>query len=206
MPDLLDHPSAASRQLAARLRDLDQSSLAGLLRVAQPQVSRIENARWIPSPELVTEWVSAGSVADRDALIELREPAASERISWRRVHEQGLARDQKSYGDMERRASSIRVFQCSVIPGQLQIGAYARRLFELATNRTAAEIAAGVQARLDRQIILHDPPPDGWSPSRPSTVRTSSAQPSDSRSTATTSICSPHTPVPATSPGRSSVG
>lgn len=169
MPDLLDQPSAALRQLAARLRDLrlgadlDQSSLAGLLRVAQPQVSRIENAHRVPSPELVTAWVSAcaGSDVDRDVLIELRESAASERISWRRVHEQGLAHDQKSYGDMERQASGIRVFQCSVIPGQLQIGAYARRLFELGTNRTAAEIAAGVQARLDRQMILHDPPPDG---------------------------------------------
>ncbi|MDQ2707705.1 MAG: helix-turn-helix transcriptional regulator [Actinomycetota bacterium] len=169
MPDLLDQPSAALRQLAARLRDLrldadlDQASLAARLRVAQPQVSRIENARRIPSSDVVARWAGAcaASAADRDALVELREAAASERISWRRVHERGLARDQQSYGDMERRAVGIRVFQCSVIPGQLQIGAYARRLFELCTDKTPDEVAAGVQARLDRQLVLHDPPPEG---------------------------------------------
>jgi transcriptional regulator with XRE-family HTH domain len=172
MPDLLDQPSSALRDLADRLRNLrrqaglDQVGLAERLRVAQPQVSRVENARRVPSVELVAGWVDAcaaegAPATDRATLLELREAAASERISWRRVHEQGLARDQRSYGEMERRAQGIRVFQCSIIPGQLQIGAYARRLFELSTDKSPEEIAAGVQARLDRQMILHNPPPDG---------------------------------------------
>jgi transcriptional regulator with XRE-family HTH domain len=172
MPDLLEQPSSAMRRLAAVLRDLrlraglDQTGLAGQLRVAQPQVSRIENARRIPSEQVLTGWVDicAGRVSepvDRAALAEPRDTAASERIGWRRVHEHGLARDQQSYQAMEARATSIRVFQCSVIPGQLQIGAYARRLFELGTDKTPEEIAAGVQARLDRQLVLHNPPAGG---------------------------------------------
>jgi len=148
---------------------LDQNALAELLQVAQPQVSRIENARRIPATDVVAAWFDActhtgtdeGTSADRVALLELRENASSERISWRRVHERGLARDQQSYGEMERQASGIRVFQCSIIPGQLQIGPYARRLFELIGGKTPEEIAAGVQARLDRQLILHNPPPEG---------------------------------------------
>lgn len=172
MPDLLDRPNSALRQLAQRLRDLrlqaglDQIGLAERLGIAQPQVSRIENARRIPSADTVTRWIDLCSgttitADDRAALVELREAAASERISWRRVHEHGLARDQQSYGDMERRASGIRVFQCSIIPGQLQIGAYARRIFELGSEKTAEEIADGVRGRLERQLILHNPPPDG---------------------------------------------
>jgi transcriptional regulator with XRE-family HTH domain len=171
MPDLLE-PTSPLRQLAEILRELrteaalDQISLASRLKVAQPQISRVENARRIPSPDLLNAWASAcGEVLDRAVdlpqLTQLREAAASERISWRRVHERGLARDQQSYGALERQAIGIRVFQSSVFPGQLQIGAYARRLLEISTNKSSSEIAEAVQARLERQLILHSPPPEG---------------------------------------------
>jgi transcriptional regulator with XRE-family HTH domain len=171
MPDLLE-PTSSLRQLAESLRELrteaglDQSSLAMRLKVAQPQISRVETARRIPSTELVTAWATTcgemlGRQVDQLELVRLREEATSVRISWRRVHERGVARDQESYGELERRATGIRVFQSSVIPGQLQVGAYARRLLEIGTDKSAEEIAEAVQARLERQLILHNPPPDG---------------------------------------------
>lgn len=169
MPDVFDQPSPALQLLASRLHGLrrqaglDQVSLARRLRIAQPQVSRIENARRIPSPSVLVDWIEvcSGGAAEQGDLLELREEAAAERISWRKVHEHGLARSQQSYGSMEQRADQIRVFQCAIIPGQLQIGAYTRRLFELLGGRSEDEIAAGVQARLERQLILHNPPPGG---------------------------------------------
>lgn len=171
MSDLFE-PTSPLRELAGILRELrteaafDQISLATRLNVAQPQISRVENARRLPSSDLLNAWAGAcAEVLERPVdlpqLMQLREAAASERISWRKVHEQGLARDQQSYGALERRAIGIRVFQSSVIPGQLQIGAYARRLLEIGTAKSPLEIGEAVQARLERQLILHSPPPEG---------------------------------------------
>lgn len=100
------------------------------------------------------------SVDDAE-LITLRLHAGGERRTWDDVHQGGIAADQRSLAEVERHATEVRVFQSSVIPGQLQIAPYAKRLLELGTPKSPAEIAAGVQARLDRQGLLYDPPASG---------------------------------------------
>lgn len=172
MSPATDEPTAALRNLGAQLKDLraraglDQATLASVLGVAQPQISRLENGRRLPPVPVIREWVRAcaaadGSEFDAEPLIALREAAGGERVSWQRIHRNGLAADQHSLGGVEAQAQEIRVFQSSVIPGQLQTASYAQRLFELGTSKTPDEVAAGVQARLERQAILYHPPEHG---------------------------------------------
>lgn len=173
MSPAADQPSPAARHLGQQLKELrmraglDQAALARELGLgAQSQVSRFENAQRLPPVPLVRDWARlsashTGTAVDDEGLIELRFQAGGERRSWNRVHNKGIAADQGALGKVERRASELRVFQSSVIPGQLQTAHYARRLLELATTKSPEEIAAGVQARLDRQAILYDPPTDG---------------------------------------------
>lgn len=173
MTDALEEATSARRQLADALRDLrisaklDQATLAQHIDVVQPQISRIENSRRIPSVEIVTAWAHTcagllGNQVDVGKLVRLAEAAAAEQISWRRAHAQGLASHQEAIGRLEQRATGIRVFQCSIIPGQLQIGAYIRRVLQMGAAETGpADLATAVQARLERQLILHNPPPGG---------------------------------------------
>lgn len=172
MTSLNDDPAAPLQRLATALRSirvsagLDQADLAPQLGISQPQVSKIETGRRVPSDALIRQWArvvtaAAEPVVDVDSLIELRSAAAAERISWSRVHRDGIAADQRAVESLEQGADSLWVFQPSVIPGQLQTGAYARRLLELGTTADAAAIAAGVQARLERQAVLYNPPAGG---------------------------------------------
>jgi len=151
-------------RLGARLRQLRLEAgltgeqLAGLLGVNQSTISRVENGKILPSPELFTASVEAMQVpvATRAELADLLETAATEVASWRLLHRQGLRRKQEAAGIVERDALAIRTFQPVCVPGLLQIAEYARLVMSAGNPLGQPDVAEAVNARLQRQAVLYD--------------------------------------------------
>jgi Domain of unknown function (DUF5753) len=67
-----------------------------------------------------------------------------------------LTERQREIGELEKEATSICVFQPTMVPGLLQIADYARRVMSHGNPSDQADIDAAVQKRLERQTILYD--------------------------------------------------
>jgi hypothetical protein len=67
-----------------------------------------------------------------------------------------LTERQREIGELEKEATSICVFQPTMVPGLLQIADYARRVMGHGNLSDQADIDAAVQKRLERQTILYD--------------------------------------------------
>jgi transcriptional regulator with XRE-family HTH domain len=151
-------------QFGARMRQvrteagLTGEQLAGLLGVNQSTISRVENGKILPSPELLEAWMKATHTSEpvHAELADLLEAAATDVASWRRLHRQGLRRKQEAAGEVERAAHTIRTFQPVCVPGLLQIAEYARLVMSAGNPFDQPDIAEAVGARLQRQAILYD--------------------------------------------------
>jgi transcriptional regulator with XRE-family HTH domain len=164
----MTHPfgelSAQRRHLGAALRRLRREArlsgqqIADVVGLSQSQVSRIELGEQAASADVAERWAQATGATD-DALAEVRElaeTAATEAVSWRKAMARGLGRLQQDTRDVEASAATIRNFQPLGIPGLLQVPEYARRLFAAGyPPPSEQEVAAGVAARMDRQVILY---------------------------------------------------
>jgi hypothetical protein len=125
--------------------------------VSQPKVSRIENARSVPTLDDIEAWVKATNAKTEEVteLAVLLDQIATEARSWRLVNRLGLAPRQHEIAELEQSAHTIRVFQPVMVPGLLQIADYARRVMEM-TYTAGPDIAAAVAVRMERQTILYD--------------------------------------------------
>jgi transcriptional regulator with XRE-family HTH domain len=137
---------------------LTGEQLAGLLGVNQSTISRVENGKILPSPDLFAALVEAMHIpaATRAELTDLLENAATEVASWRLLHRQGLRRKQEAAGEVERDALAIRTFQPVCVPGLLQIAEYARLVMSAGNPLEQTDMAEAVNARLQRQAILYN--------------------------------------------------
>jgi transcriptional regulator with XRE-family HTH domain len=140
-------PSPALVKLAAAIRrhrkraGLTQAQLAAMIPCSDKTISAAETGRDRPSQEMVIAIETALDLS-QDALVDIYDLLDIESLP-------GWMRD---WVVEERRASSLRFFALSTIPGLLQIDDYARSL--LNGNEAA------VQARMERQSILtSDNPP-----------------------------------------------
>jgi len=154
----------ARQELGSKLLSLRQRAglsgvaLAKRLGTTQPRISRIETGRTVPSLDDVRAWAEA-TKATQDELQELAslvERLAVEATSWRILHRLGLTERQRQIAELEQAASTIRVFQPTMVPGLLQVADYARRVMEQGNPSSQADLAAAVSKRMERQTILYD--------------------------------------------------
>ncbi|MGH3717714.1 MAG: helix-turn-helix domain-containing protein [Pseudonocardiaceae bacterium] len=154
-------PTMRRRQLGAELRrlrtdaDITMEHVAAVLDCARSRVGHIENGRnSIRKPELkvVLDLYGASDEEHKD-LEELRQTAGKR--GWTSTYR--LPVWLKRYVELETDATTMRSFESEVIPGLLQIEAYARRLHEVATHLVKpADLDKQVAARLRRQSRLTD--------------------------------------------------
>jgi transcriptional regulator with XRE-family HTH domain len=155
-------PTSAREQLGSRLRDLrlraglSGDALAARLGLTQSKISRVETGRSLPNLGEVRKWAAATKASNEELreLASLVEQVATTTVSWRILHQLGLAEKQREIADLERHALHIQTFQPTMIPGLLQTADYARHVIELAYQ--PGNIAQAVAARVDRQTVLYD--------------------------------------------------
>lgn len=150
-------------RLAAELTQLREAAglttrqLADRLGVSQGKVTKIENARTVPSVEDVRAWVEAtGAPADRAArLVELVERAHTEAIMLRAARRAGLPDLQRQVAASEQAATAIHVYTPTIIPGLLQTPDYAR-LLVTSVHQDRPDVAEAISQRMQRQAILYE--------------------------------------------------
>jgi len=158
---------AQRNRLAAALRklrmaaDLSTHELATRMGLSQSKVSRLENAKKVPSRSELEAWVEAAGATAQDLaeLLELADRALTELTTWREVVHGGHVRNQQAVADLETTAATIHTFHPVIIPGLLQTAEYARQVFlsgDFPTRPGPTDVAAVVAARVERQAILYD--------------------------------------------------
>jgi transcriptional regulator with XRE-family HTH domain len=130
------------------LKGVGQSDLAAATHCTQALVSKIENAKRVPSKDFARD---ADAFFGSDGHLSRLWPLAIKYAypSWFRP-----------YVDLEKAATVIRSFETMVVPGLLQTREYAHAI--LAARRTN-DIETLLDARLERQAILERrDPPELW--------------------------------------------
>lgn len=134
-------------------------ALAGKAGMSQSKLSKIETGALLPSTEDLQSLCSVLKPirADEKRLIEQARALRTEYVSWRFGHKKGFGASQIEVAEAERQATRIRVFQVSVIPGLLQIPAYARCVMNLANVTHQSDLERAISLRVQRQQILYEP-------------------------------------------------
>jgi transcriptional regulator with XRE-family HTH domain len=127
-------------------------------RVSQSKVSKMETGRQSASVPDVTAWARATSAPAGQVarLTELAQAALMETTAWREATKGGLPALQYEISELEASARVIRNFQPTLVPGLLQTRDYAWRVVSAGYPEGRADLAAAINARMDRQVILHD--------------------------------------------------
>jgi transcriptional regulator with XRE-family HTH domain len=163
------HPNEPVGAILARMRKARKvtgGQLGKLVGMSQPKISRLENGIGLPDPkdvEAIGRALGADEALVRQ-LIEQAERSRNRMTDWRQVP-MALSGRQRSIGQREVEARSIRVFQPAVVVGLLQTSEYARSVLtsfqglivedEISVSTTA--IPEAVSGRVQRQEILADP-------------------------------------------------
>jgi transcriptional regulator with XRE-family HTH domain len=150
-------------RLAGELQQLRETAglttrqLADQLGVSQSKVTKLENARTVPTAEDVQAWAAATNApAARTAqLAELAERSHTEAVMMRAARRAGLPELQRRTAESERTATTIRVYYPTIIPGLLQTPDYAR-LVVTAVHRDRPDVAEAIASRMQRQMILYE--------------------------------------------------
>ncbi len=168
----MPEPSAVRRQLGSELTavrlaaGLDQRTLAQGIGISQKSVSRFERGERIPDGlHVVQAWLDACRPRPRgypagvqNRIRALYRAAAGETRSWTELlkgsHLQDVARERNLA------AAAAYNVQTVLLPGLLQVEAYARRALAAAAASSglpAGDLEADVAARLARQAVLLEP-------------------------------------------------
>jgi hypothetical protein len=76
-------------------------------------------------------------------------------LPWRDLQRIGLAEGQRSYGRLEARLSTLRLFQPALVPGLLQTPEYMRAVLRRYAD-SEDTLASAIEGRLQRQQVLDD--------------------------------------------------
>ncbi|MEU2829179.1 helix-turn-helix transcriptional regulator [Streptomyces lavendulae] len=154
----------AREALGARLRELRTEAhlthreLAARLGWAHSKISKLETGKQTASVADLEAW--ARETEAPEALTELKNSLRrleTQYRSWRRQLAGGHKAVQEAALAEEQRATTIRVYETSVVPGIFQTADYARHLFTHAAQlrRSPRDVEDAVRARLRRQEVLY---------------------------------------------------
>ncbi|KPI32444.1 helix-turn-helix domain protein [Actinobacteria bacterium OV450] len=154
----------AREALGARLRELRTEAhlthreLAARLGWAHSKISKLETGKQTASVADLEAWTRETGAPE--AFTELKNTLRrleTQYRSWRRQLAGGHKAVQEAALAEEQRASIIRVYETSVIPGIFQTAEYARHLFAHSAKlrRSPRDVEDAVRARLRRQEVLY---------------------------------------------------
>ncbi|SFF11205.1 Helix-turn-helix domain-containing protein [Actinacidiphila alni] len=156
----------ARRVLADRLAEIRREAglsgrdLAAACGWYPSKVSRIEHARTAPSADDIRVWCRA-CAADALApeLVESLRAVEGMFIEWRRLERAGLKHAQLAVRPLFERTSRFRSYSSWFIPGLIQSRTYTEAVLRAVQRRRVEvdDVTAAVDARMERQAVLHQP-------------------------------------------------
>ncbi|GAB2327225.1 helix-turn-helix domain-containing protein [Streptomyces griseoincarnatus] len=162
-------PTARRRRLSIELKKLREKSALTCAQVGQAldwsgsKVNRMETGSGRVQPSDVDALCRFYDTSDelREFLKSLAREAKTR--GWWQVHGAGVPEWFNIYIGLEQDASTLRQYQCEVLPGLMQTEAYARELHTTGAHMSAEDIDRAVRVRLERQDMLTRPEaPDAW--------------------------------------------
>ncbi|MEU5463947.1 helix-turn-helix domain-containing protein [Streptomyces althioticus] len=162
-------PTARRRRLSIELKKLRERSALTCAQVGQAldwsgsKVNRMETGSGRVQPSDVDALCRFYGTSDelREFLKSLAREAKTR--GWWQVHGAGVPEWFNIYIGLEQDASTLRQYQCEVLPGLMQTEAYARELHTTGAHMSAEDIDRAVRVRLERQEMLTRPDaPEAW--------------------------------------------
>ncbi|MGW1540485.1 helix-turn-helix domain-containing protein [Streptomyces sp. NPDC002309] len=162
-------PTARRRRLSIELKKLRETSALTCAQVGQAldwsgsKVNRMETGSGRVQPSDIDALCRFYGTTDelRDFLKSLARQAKTR--GWWQVHGAGVPEWFNIYIGLEQDASTIRQYQCEVVPGLMQVGPYARELHATGAHMSSQDIDKAVRVRLERQVMLTRPDaPEAW--------------------------------------------
>lgn len=161
--------NTARAALAARLTEmraaagLSGNALAKRMGVVQSRVWKIEHGDLLPTENDVRAWArETGNEQEAGGLMEALAEARGEQAFSAVIRHRGAAAFQDRVRRVEERATRIGEFAVAFVPGLLQTADYARELMSLPSglrtwDNSEDALESGVNARMRRQDVIHDP-------------------------------------------------
>lgn len=155
----------ARRALADRLRELREDAgltgreLAHRCGWHESKRSRIESARTAPSQADIRAWCAAcGADGQADELIAMLRAVRGMFVEWRRLHRDGLRRQQQSRLPLYERTRQFRAYSSWLVPGLVQTRGYTEAVLRTIQRQgdLPDDVAEAVNARMERQHVLHN--------------------------------------------------
>ncbi|MZE67379.1 helix-turn-helix transcriptional regulator [Streptomyces sp. SID5789] len=162
-------PTARRRRLSIELKKLREKSsltcaqVGAALDWSGSKVNRMETGSGRVQPSDVEALCRFYETTDdlRDFLKSLARQAKTR--GWWQVHGSGVPEWFSIYIGLEQDASTLRQYQCEVLPGLLQTELYARELHTCGSYMSPEDIDRAVRVRLERQSMIKAPDaPDCW--------------------------------------------
>lgn len=156
----------ARRVLADRLAEVRRDAgltgrdLAAACGWYPSKVSRIEHARTAPSAEDITAWCAACSAEGQAAdLVASLRAVEGMFVEWRRMERAGLLHPQVAVLPLFERTARFRAYSSWFVPGLIQSRAYTEAVLRAVQRRRVEvdDVTAAVDARMERQRLLHQP-------------------------------------------------
>ncbi|WP_432055164.1 helix-turn-helix domain-containing protein [Streptomyces sp. bgisy022] len=162
-------PTARRRRLSIELKKLREGSALTCAQVGQAldwsgsKVNRMETGSGRVQPSDVDALCRFYGTSDelREFLKSLAREAKTR--GWWQVHGAGVPEWFNIYIGLEQDASTLRQYQCELLPGLMQTEAYARELHTTGAHMSSEDIDRAVRVRLERQEMLtRKDAPDAW--------------------------------------------
>ncbi|WP_226486948.1 helix-turn-helix domain-containing protein [Streptomyces parvulus] len=162
-------PTARRRRLSIELKKLREKSsltcaqVGAALDWSGSKVNRMETGSGRVQPSDVEALCRFYETTDdlREFLKSLARQAKTR--GWWQVHGSGVPEWFSIYIGLEQDASTLRQYQCEVLPGLLQTELYARELHTSGSYMAPEDIDRAVRVRLERQSMIKAPDaPDCW--------------------------------------------